>query len=124
MINIPASLKDIGQLADVLNQFKSEAVQVKLLDRLLSAAGSVVQPVAKFAAGVVAPKRRGRPPGSKNQKRAASVASPVETAPRRKPGRPPKAASQASVGPRRVGRPPKAGRPAAQEAPKRRGRPP
>jgi hypothetical protein len=72
MINIPASLnKGIGQLADLLNQFKSEAVQVKLLDRFLSGVGSVVQPVTSAISGnepPVAPKRRGRPPGSGKKK--------------------------------------------------------
>ncbi len=73
MINIPASLnKGIGQLAGLLNQFKSEAVQVKLLDRFLSGVGSVVQPVTSAFSGnespPVAPKRRGRPPGSGKKK--------------------------------------------------------
>jgi hypothetical protein len=60
--------KDTSDLAGVLNQFKSEAVQVKVLDRLLemftapiSAAASVIEKVAT-GAEPVAPKRRGRPP--------------------------------------------------------------
>src|SRR4051812_20895414 len=103
-MNIPASLKDIGQLADVLNQFKSEAVQVKLLDRLLSAASSAVQPVVNFASSIAAPKRRGRPPGSKNK---SAGAAPSASAPARR-GRPPKAGR-----PGKVGRPP--GRPRKEE---------
>src|SRR2546421_2626172 len=102
-MNIPASLKDIGQLADVLNQFKSEAVQVKLLDRLLSAVSTAVQPVVNFASSTGAPKRRGRPPGSKNKKAGAT---PAAGAPARR-GRPPKAGRPGKVG-RPPGRPPKA----------------
>src|SRR5258707_309626 len=102
MINIPASLKkDIGQLADVLNQFKSEAVQVKLLDRFLSGISSAATTVAKFvtvpAATTVAPKRRGRPPGSKN------VSTSAVEAPKRR-GRPPgskNAATRAVAAPKR-----------------------
>jgi hypothetical protein len=64
MINIPATLKKgIGELASVLNQFKSEAVQVKLLDRFLSGVGGVASAVAPSLAPD-APRRRGRPPGS------------------------------------------------------------
>lgn len=83
MIHIPASLKkDLGQLAGVLNQFKSEAVQVKLLDQFLS--GGVVvaaKPVAAAAAPV--PARRGRPPGS-GAKKAAKAAPAAPKAGRRK----------------------------------------
>jgi len=93
MINIPASLnKGIGQLADLLNQFKSEAVQVKLLDRFLSGVGSVVQPVTNAISGVespaAAPKRRGRPPGSGKKKL----------------GRPPAASAAATPKPAKSGR--------------------
>jgi hypothetical protein len=94
MINIPASLnKGIGQLAGLLNQFKSEAVQVKLLDRFLSGVGSVVQPVTSAISGnespAVAPKRRGRPPGSGKKKagRPAVVAVAVATPKPAKAGR-------------------------------------
>jgi hypothetical protein len=84
MINIPASLKkDLGQLAGLLNQFKSESVQVKLLDRFLSGVGSVVHPVVSaVSAPFAAPKRRGRPPGSGKKKTAKT---PAPTAGR--PGR-------------------------------------
>lgn len=87
MINIPAALKkDLGQLAGLLNQFKSEAVQMNLLDRLLSTAGTVVQPVVSAAKAMVAPKRRGRPPGSGN-KSAAKAAAPAAAPKAGKPGR-------------------------------------
>jgi hypothetical protein len=83
-MNIPASLKkELGHLAGLLNQFKSEAVQVKLLDRFLSGVGSVVQPVvAAVSAPFAAPKRRGRPPGSGKK---SAVKAPAATAGR--PGR-------------------------------------
>jgi hypothetical protein len=84
MINISATIKkDIGKLAGLLNQFKSEAVQVKLLDRFLSGVGSVVQPVVSaVSAPFAAPKRRGRPPGS-GKKKAAKAAAPAATPGRR-----------------------------------------
>jgi hypothetical protein len=94
MINIPASLnKGIGQLADLLNQFKSEAVQVKLLDRFLSGVGSVVQPLTSAISGsespAAAPKRRGRPPGSGKKKAgrppaAAATPKPAKTGRRKR----------------------------------------
>lgn len=72
MIHIPASLKkDLGQLAGLLNQFKSDAVQMELLNRLLSSGSAVARPVAGVATSA-APKRRGRPPGS--GKKAAAPA--------------------------------------------------
>ena len=85
MINIPAALKkDLGQLAGLLNQFKSEIVQVKLLDRFLSGVGAVVHPVvAAVSAPSAAPKRRGRPPGS-GKKKAAKTAAPTAGKPGRK----------------------------------------
>jgi hypothetical protein len=64
MINIPATIrKGIGELATVLNQFKSEAVQVKLLDRFLSGVTETATAVSTPLTSA-APKRRGRPPGS------------------------------------------------------------
>jgi hypothetical protein len=85
MINIPASLKkDLSQLAGLLNQFKSESVQVKLLDRFLSGVGSVVHPVvAAVSAPFAAPKRRGRPPGS-GKKKAAKTPAPTAGRPGRR----------------------------------------
>lgn len=78
MINIPASLKkDLGQLAGLLNQFKSEAVQVKLLDRFLGG-GNLEEPT------VEAPKRRGRPPGQGSKAAAASVARPAKAGRRKR----------------------------------------
>ncbi len=76
MITIPASLKkDIGQLAGLLNQFKSEAVQVKLLDRFLSGnAVGVELPATAAPPSAAAPKRRGRPPGSGGGNVAAPAA--------------------------------------------------
>jgi hypothetical protein len=57
---------DISNLAGVLNQFRSEAVQVKLLDRFFDMfPGSTSTSTLKAAPEtvvVVAPKRRGRPP--------------------------------------------------------------
>lgn len=85
MINIPASLKkDLGQLAGLLNQFKSEAVQVKLLDRFLSGTVSAPQPAATTVAS--APKRRGRPPGSgkKKKEKVAKAAAPAKAGKRGK----------------------------------------
>lgn len=88
MINIPASLKkELGQLAGLLNQFKSEAVQVKLLDQFMSAARTVAAPVVALATTVAssapapaaAPARRGRPPGSGAKK---AVKAPVAAAPK------------------------------------------
>lgn len=80
MINIPASLKkDIGQLAGLLNQFKSEAVQVRLLDRFLSGAVTAPQPAAAVTAD--APKRRGRPPGSGKKKKEKVVKAAAPAAP-------------------------------------------
>jgi hypothetical protein len=133
MINIPASLKkDIGQLADVLNQFKSEAVQVKLLDRFLSGISSVASSAAQLVASptttAATPKRRGRPPGSKN------VSTSAVAAPKRR-GRPPgsKNVSTSAVAvPKRRGRPPgsgkkkggKVGRPPKAATPAKVGRPP
>jgi hypothetical protein len=82
MINIPTTLKkNIGELAGVLNQFKSELVQVRLLESFLTTAGSVIQPVVGLAASAVAPKRRGRPPGS--GKKAAKAAPPAPKAAKR-----------------------------------------
>lgn len=84
MPNIPASLKkDLGQLAAVLNQFKSEAVQVKLLEQFFSGASIAAAPAPAPAA---APARRGRPPGS-GKKKAAKAAAPTAAPARR--GRPP-----------------------------------
>ena len=72
MINIPASLKkDLGQLAGVLNQFKSEAVQVKLLDQFLTGSVPTVQAAPMATATISAPARRGRPPGTGAKKQAA-----------------------------------------------------
>jgi hypothetical protein len=93
MINIPASLKkDIGQLAGVLNQFKSDAVQVKLLDLFLSGAGPAARPAtaataAPAAPAAAVPKRRGRPPGSGKKKKAATAAAPAPAAKAGKRGR-------------------------------------
>lgn len=76
MINIPASLKkDLGQLAGVLNQFKSEAVQVKLLDQFLTGSVPTLQAAPAAVATVSAPARRGRPPGS-GAKREVTVKGP------------------------------------------------
>jgi hypothetical protein len=87
MINIPASVnKGLGQLADLLNQFKSEAVQVKLLDRFLSGVGSVVQPAIDTASAIL-PKRRGRPPGSGKKKAAAKSVQAAAAPKAGKPGR-------------------------------------
>lgn len=78
MINIPASLKkDLGQLAGLLNQFKSEAVQVKLLDRFLGG-GNLEEPAAE------APKRRGRPPGQGSKAAATSAAKPAKAGRRKR----------------------------------------
>jgi hypothetical protein len=84
-MNIPASLKkELGHLAGLLNQFKSEAVQVKLLDRFLSGVGAVVQPVVTaVSAPFAAPKRRGRPPGS-GKKKAAKAPAPASGRPGRR----------------------------------------
>jgi hypothetical protein len=91
MINIPATLKkDFGHLADLLNQFKSEAVQVKLLDRFLSTASAVAQPVvalASSAIGAAAPKRRGRPPGSGNKNKATKAPAAAAAPKAKKAGR-------------------------------------
>ena len=86
MINIPASLKkELGHLAGLLNQFKSETVQVKLLDRFLSGVGSVVQPVvAAVSAPFAAPKRRGRPPGSGKKSAVKATAAAAGRPGRRK----------------------------------------
>lgn len=84
MISIPASLKkDLGQLAGLLNQFKSEAVQVKLLEQFMSTAKAVAAPVVSLASAVAAPApaRRGRPPGS-----SAKAASPKPAKKRSKMG--------------------------------------
>lgn len=86
MINISATIKkDIGKLAGLLNQFKSEAVQVKLLDRFLSGVGAVVQPVvAAVSSPFAAPKRRGRPPGSGKKKAAKTATAPTAGRPGRR----------------------------------------
>lgn len=76
MINIPASLKkDLGQLAGVLNQFKSEAVQVKLLDQFLAGSVPTLSASPAVVSAAPAPARRGRPPGSGAKKEAAPKAA-------------------------------------------------
>lgn len=78
MIHIPANLKkDLGQLAAILNQFKSEAVQVKLLEQFMTTSAP-----AAPAAAAPAP-RRGRPPGS-GAKTAAPKAAKAPKAPRKR----------------------------------------
>src|SRR5689334_19669986 len=86
MINIPATLKKgLGRLAGLLNRFKSEAVQMKLLDRVLSGVGSVVHPVVSaVSAPFAAPKRRGRPPGSGKKKAAKAATAPTAGRPGRR----------------------------------------
>ena len=90
MISIPANLKkDLSQLATVLNQFKSEAVQVKLLEQFLSAPAGPASPAAPDTASAApVARRRGRPPGS-GKKPAAPKEPKAPKAPKapRKPGR-------------------------------------
>lgn len=57
LTNIESAKSDLVKLAGVLNQFKSEAVQVKLLELLFQGVPGGVAPVD------VPAQRRGRPPG-------------------------------------------------------------
>lgn len=60
MLSTITGLKDdLAKLAGILNQFKSEAVQVKLLERFV---GMLPAPVADVVESVVSKPRRGRPP--------------------------------------------------------------
>ncbi len=54
---------DLTKLAGVLNQFKSEAVQVWLLEKYLGKSSAPAAPVAAVTTES-APRRKGRPPGS------------------------------------------------------------
>ena len=60
----------------MLNQFKSEAVQVKLLDQFLAGSVPSVQapPAVSAPSAAPVPARRGRPPGSGAKKAAAPKA--------------------------------------------------
>lgn len=70
LTNIESAKSDLAKLAGVLNQFKSEAVQVKLLELLLHGAPAVTPAVEVTA------KRRGRPPGKGAE--AARSAKPAK----------------------------------------------
>ena len=66
MLSTIEGLKDdLAKLAGVLNQFRSEAVQIKLFDRLLGLAAPASAP-ATIAVTEVKP-RRGRPPKAARQ---------------------------------------------------------
>ncbi|RBP45198.1 hypothetical protein DES53_103196 [Roseimicrobium gellanilyticum] len=72
MLSTITGLKDdLAKLAGVLNQFKSETVQVKLLEQFFAigpAPGSELNPVATTKT------RRGRPPNAQNQ----SISTPAK----------------------------------------------
>jgi len=115
--------------ADVHSAAKSKGYEIfpimfgrvqKLLGRVGKGAGKAAKPAAKAAAApAAAPKRRGRPPGSKNKSgmAAAVEASAPAAAPKRR-GRPPGSKNKPKFG--------AVAAPAAASvaAPKRRGRPP
>lgn len=60
--NIDPLKGELTKLAGILNQFKSESVQVKLLEILLGRQAPSAAPAA--VAAVEQPRRKGRPPGS------------------------------------------------------------
>jgi hypothetical protein len=81
-LNLDPLKSDLTKLAGILNQFKSELVQTKLVEMFFSGAG--IAP----AAAAEAPRRKGRPPGSgKNKVAAAAVAAApaAKAAGKRKP---------------------------------------
>lgn len=72
---------DLAKLAGVLNQFKSEAVQVKLLEMFFGKgvpAAPAVASAAAQAAAAAAPRRKGRPPGSGKAAAAAAAPKPAK----------------------------------------------
>ena len=73
--NIESAKSDLAKLAGVLNQFKSEAVQVKLLELLVQSMPGELRAVD------VPGKRRGRPPGKNGGvERAAKPAKAKKSA--------------------------------------------
>jgi hypothetical protein len=78
-LNLDPLKSDLTKLAGILNQFKSELVQTKLVEMFFS--GASTAPAASEA-----PRRKGRPPGSgKNKVAAAAVAPVAKAAGKRKP---------------------------------------
>lgn len=65
-LNLDPLKNDLTKLAGILNQFKSELVQTKLVEMFFSG-------VTPSSATAEAPRRKGRPPGS-GKKAAAAVA--------------------------------------------------
>jgi hypothetical protein len=85
--------------ADVHSAAKSKGYEIfpimfgrvqKLLGRVGKSAGKAAKPAAKASApSAAAPKRRGRPPGSKNKPKSAAAAAPAPAAAPKRRGRPP-----------------------------------
>lgn len=81
-LNLDPLKSDLTKLAGILNQFKSELVQTKLVEMFFSGAG-----VAAPAPAAEAPRRKGRPPGSGKAKAAAVAAAPKPAGKRRARGK-------------------------------------
>ncbi|MFZ4765743.1 MAG: hypothetical protein ACOYMN_12380 [Roseimicrobium sp.] len=73
--NIEPHKNELSKLASILNQFKSEAVQVRLLEQFLQGSPKA------GAAGSPEVKRRGRPPKTES---AIGAVAPVKTARRKR----------------------------------------
>jgi hypothetical protein len=76
-LNLDPIKSDLTKLAGILNQFKSELVQTKLVEMFFSGAGVVPAPAE-------APRRKGRPPGSGKAKAAAAAATAPKPAGKRR----------------------------------------
>jgi hypothetical protein len=76
-LNLDPLKNDLTKLAGILNQFKSELVQTKLVEMFFSG-------VAPSSAAAEAPRRKGRPPGSGKK---AAVAAAVGAAPKAAAGK-------------------------------------
>jgi hypothetical protein len=79
-LNLDPLKSDLTKLAGILNQFKSELVQTKLVEMFFSGAGVAPAPAE-------APRRKGRPPGSGKAKAAASAAAPKPAGKRKARGK-------------------------------------
>ncbi|RBP38523.1 hypothetical protein DES53_11141 [Roseimicrobium gellanilyticum] len=79
-LNLDPLKSDLTKLAGILNQFKSELVQTKLVEMFFSGGGVPSAPAD-------APRRKGRPPGSGKKAAAAAVGAPKVAGKRRARGK-------------------------------------